>query len=142
MKTGDSFRIDTLRMLNAALHNREIEKRGVGKNAELSDGDVIEVLSREAKKRKEAAEAFRKGSRQDLVDKELRELAIITAYLPAQLSEKELRVIVQKAIGEIGVTDAKDFGRVMGRLAKELKGRADGATLAALVKERLSTLDS
>ena len=70
MKTGDSFRIDTLRMLNAALHNREIEKRGVGKNAELSDGDVIEVLSREAKKRKEAAEAFRKGSRQDLVYKE------------------------------------------------------------------------
>ena len=85
MKAGDSFRVGTLRMVSAALHNKEIEKKSKGKESELTDEEAIEVFIKEAKKRKEAIEIYAKAGRQELADKEKKELEIISAYLPEQM---------------------------------------------------------
>ncbi|MCX6741410.1 MAG: GatB/YqeY domain-containing protein [Candidatus Parcubacteria bacterium] len=134
----DDLKISTLRMLKAGIQNLEIELRA--KRKELNDESILEVVSREVKRRKEAIDAFVKGLRQDLADKERKELEILLSYLPAQLSDDELREVAQKKIKEIGATGPTDFGKVMGPVAKETKGKADGNRLSQIVKEELGKI--
>ncbi|HEB75083.1 MAG TPA: GatB/YqeY domain-containing protein [Nitrospirae bacterium] len=133
MKSSDKVSVSTLRMVKASLKNLEIEK------GELSDDDVIGVLSTLAKQRRESIAEFDKGGRRDLADQERGELAVILSYLPEQLSEEELADLVREAVRETGATSLKDMGRVMQSLMPRLKGRADGRLVSQKVKELLST---
>ena len=148
LKSGNSFEAGVLRFLNASLHNKEIEKRGKGLQPELSDVEIIEVLQKEAKKRKEAAELYIKGGRNDLAQQETQELNIIQKYLPEQLSEEEIEKVVKIVIEKTGAKDIKDFGRTMGGVMKELsaeggsasggKGKADAKTVSEIIRRQLS----
>ncbi len=137
LKSGDSFKTNTLRFLLSSLHNKEIEKKGRGLEPTLSDDEVIEVLSREAKKRKEAIEAYKKGNRTDLAQKETKELEIIEKYLPEQLAEEEIEKIVKATIEKTGAKEVKDFGKVMAEAMKELKGKADASLVSEIVRKQL-----
>ena len=132
MKARDQARVGALRMLMAAVKNTEIERRH-----ELSDEEVLEVVGREAKRRRESIEAFTAGGRDDLVAKESAELAVLESYLPAQLSEAELSALVDEAIGETGATSPKQMGDVMKALMPKVRGRADGGQVSAMVKQKL-----
>ena len=134
MKARDQVRASTLRMVLTAVTNAEVS----GKEArELSDEDVVGVLTTEAKKRREAAEAFQTAGRQDSADKERAEAAVIADYLPEQLSEEEVAALVSETIAATGADDVKAMGRVMGALQPKVKGRADGAAVAAEVRRQL-----
>ncbi len=137
MKSGNNFEVGVLRMTIAALHNKEIEKKGKGLEAVLSDDEVIEVLTREAKKRKEAAELYVKGNRNDLAEKETKELEIIKKYLPEQMNQEEIEKIVKAAIISTGAKEIKEFGKVMAEAMKDLKGRADASLVSEIVKSKL-----
>ena len=129
----DQIRISTLRMLLSEIHNREIQKGG-----QLSGQDVIQVIQREVKKRKEAAGGFRQGGREEAALKEESELKILESYLPAQLSTEELTELVEQTIKEVGASSA-DIGKVMSALMPKIAGRADGGIVSALVREKLTT---
>lgn len=137
LKSGDSFKTGTFRLLLSVLHNKEIEKRGKSGESELSGEEIIEVLIKESKKRKEAAEIYLKGGRQDLADKETKEAEIIKVYLPEQLSEAEIEKIALKTIEKIGAKNQKDFGRTMAEAMKELKGKADASKVGEIIKKKL-----
>ncbi len=132
-KANLSDRLSVLRMLLAQVKNREIEKRGKTGESTLEDTEVEEVLRREAKKRKEAAELFHKGGREDLADKEMKELATIETYLPAQMSEAEIEAVV----ASVRASGAGDFASIMREAMKQLKGKADGATVQQIIKKQL-----
>ena len=138
IKARDEMKSGTIRMVLAAITTEEVS----GKEArQLTDDDVITVLGREAKKRKEAAEAYDDAGRPELADKERAELVIIEAYLPAQMSEDEVRAIVEAAVAEVAASGAeggKAMGAVMKIVQPQVKGRADGSQVAALVKSALS----
>ncbi len=136
MKARDSLRAGTLRMVLTAVANAEV----AGKQArELSDDDVLGVLTSEAKKRREAAEAFDAGQRPELAQKERDEAAVLAEYLPEQLTAEEVRELVTATIDQLGVAGdgMKAMGRVMGALQPQVKGRADGGVVAAEVKKAL-----
>lgn len=137
IKEGDNFRVGILRMIIAVFKNKEIEKRGKGEKPELSDEEVIEILSKEIKKRKEAAVIYSDAGRKDLADKELNEVLIIQNYLPIQASFEEVEKIIDGIIKRIGVITQKDFGRIMGEAMKELKGRTESSLIAELIKKKL-----
>ena len=137
LKAGDSFRSGVLRMLISVFQNKEIEKRGSNKPAELTEEEVMEILIREAKKRKEAAEIYSKGGRDDLSQKEIQEIELIKKYLPEQLSEQEIEKIVKAAIKKTGAKEQKDFGRVMAEAMKELKGKADAKLTSEIIKKNM-----
>lgn len=132
MKSGDTFKRDTLRLLNSALKQVEVDKRIV-----LSDDDVISILKSAYKQREDALEAYLNANRNDLVQKEKQEMDIILSYLPKQLSDEELRDAVKGIIAEVGAKDGKDLGKVMGA-AKKLSAIADGKRISAMAKELLS----
>lgn len=138
LKAKDSFRTGVLRLLLSSFHNKTIEKKGQGKDPVLTDEEAVEVLQKEAKKRKEAMSFYEQGRRPDLLEKETKELKIIEAYLPAALSEEEIRKLVATAVRQSGAKTEKDFGRVMGLVMKEVRGRADSALVTRLVKEKLA----
>lgn len=133
VKAKDVLRVETLRMVRAALKNKEIEK----KRAVLEEKDVLAVLAGEKKKRMEAAEAFRAGGRGKMSDKELKEAEIISAYLPEQLSDEELDRAAKEVIEELSAT-SRDFGKIMKVLMAKIEGRADGAKVSAKIKQLLS----
>ncbi len=135
MKSGDKIRLEVVRMLQTMLKRKEIERRGEGK--ELTEEDEIQVIKSEIKKRKEAIELFEKGGRNDLAEKEKKELEILNEYLPAQMSEEEIKNFVEKVIQELGASGPKDLGKVMGAVMKELRGKADGSLVQKIVKEKL-----
>lgn len=137
MKSGNEFELGVLRMLIAAINNKGIEKRGKGLDAELTDEEIIDVLSKENKKRKESAEIYKQANREELAKKELEEVEIIKKYLPEQLSESEIESIVEKAVKETGATTIKDLGKVMGLISKDIKGKADSGMVSDLVKKKL-----
>jgi hypothetical protein len=138
-KSGDEARRDTLRFLLASLHNREIEKRGKGDKEGLTDEDVVGVVEREVKKRKEAAEFFEKAARTEQAAKERTELSMLEGYLPAALPEAEVDRLVDEAIRVTGAEHVKDMGKVMGAVMKAAKGaRVDTSAVGAKVKARLS----
>src|SRR3989344_199560 len=132
-KSRDQAKILTLRMVLSEIHNQEIDKK-----QDASDEDVLSVLSKEAKKHEDSIAQFKTGSRDDLVQKEEQELAIIRSYLPAQLGDAELSRIVDEAIIESGAKTASDFGAVMKVLMPKVKNRANGAQVSQMVKEKLS----
>ena len=137
LKSGDSFRVGVLRMLNSSLHNREIEKKGKGQEPILNDDDVIEVLGREAKKRKESAEIYTKGNRSDLAEKEKKELEIIRVYLPPEVNAEEIEKIVAEVVAKSETKDIQAFGKIMGEAMKQLKGRADASLVGEMIKQKL-----
>ncbi len=136
MKEQDEVRRSTLRMLQAALKNREIAKRAKD-STPLDEEEVIGVLQSERKKRREAAEAYRQGGRMDLAQKEEAEAEVITAYLPAELSPEEIEKEVREAIQAAGAAGPGDIGKVMAAVMPRLRGRADGSTVQRIVASLL-----
>ena len=136
MKARDALRTSTLRMVLTAITNAEVAGKEV---RELSDEDVITVLGSEAKKRREAAEAFAAGNRPELAEKEKAEAEILAEYLPAQLHADEISVIVTAAVESTGAAGEgmKAMGKVMGVVSPQVKGKADGGAVAAEVKRQL-----
>ena len=136
MRSGAALRRDTLRMAESAIYNAEKRDRRT-----YSDDDVAGILAREVKTRRESVEAFRNGGREDLAAKEEAEIAILSEYLPQQLSEAEIRVLVDEGIAATGASSARDLGKVMGWLAPRTRGRADGKQMSALVAQSLAEAD-
>ena len=135
MRARDELRSGTIRMVLTAIKNEEVS----GKEArELSDGEVIQVLSREAKKRREAAEAYEQAGAKDRADNEKAEGVIIAEYLPAQLGEAEIKDLISAAIAETGASGAQQMGLVMKSIQPKIAGRADGGLVSSLVKAALS----
>lgn len=130
MKAKDEIKVSTLRLLRAGLENERIAL----KNKELDDGKAVGVVTREAKKRKESIEAYKKGGRDELKQKEEAELKVLEKYLPEQLSRDKIKEIVGEVIKETG---ANDFGKVMGAVMGKVKGQADGAEVREVVREML-----
>lgn len=135
MREYDKVRSETLRMALTAITNEEVS--GVTAR-ELSDDEVLKVVAKEAKKRRESATAYNEAKRPDLAAKEESELAILEAYLPAQLSDAELEVLVAKALSETGATGMSQMGLVMKAANALVAGRADGGRIAAIVKSALA----
>lgn len=136
MLARDELRKSVLRMLLSAINYYEIQKGGAG--YEANDEDVLAVTQKEVKQRKDSIEQFKIGNRQDLVDKETKELEILQTYLPAQMSEEEIKKLVIEAIRETGAKSMQDTGKVMSAVMPKLKGKADGALVSQLVKQELS----
>lgn len=135
IKSRNTVVAETIRMVLSAITNEEVagkEKR------ELSDAEVITVLTREAKKRREAAEAFENGGRADRAAAERAEGEVIASYLPAQLSEAEIKNLIAETITAVGAAGPSDMGKVMGSLKAKVAGKADGALVSSLVKEALN----
>ncbi len=133
MRSGDAFRRDVLRMAQSAVYNVEKTNR-----RELADDEIVGVLAREVKTRRESVEAFRRGGREDLASKEEREIAALQGYLPQQLTAEELEAKVAQAIAATGAKGPKDMGAVMKALMPEVQGRADGKVVSELVKAKLA----
>lgn len=138
LKAGKSFEAGVLRLMSAAFSNKEIEKRGKNGDSVLTEEEIIEVLMKEAKKRKESAEIYKMGGREDLADKEIQELEVIKKYLPEQANAEEIEKVVDKAIAATGATDVKAFGKVMAEAMKELKGKADASAVSEIIKKKLA----
>ena len=132
MRSKDQQRLDTLRMLKSAIKYSEIAA-----GHELDDPELLAVVGKEAKQRRDSIAEYEKGHRADLVQQEQAELAILEAYLPRQLAEAEIRARAQAIIAEMGVTDLKGLGPVMKRLTTELKGQADGKLISQVVRDLL-----
>ena len=133
LRAGDKLRVSVIRLLTALIKNREVEKR-----APLTDGEVMQAISTSCKQRQESIEQYRQGGRQDLVEKEAAELAILQSYLPAALTGEELRAMVTETILEVQATSLKEMGKVMAVLMPRVTGRADGKVVNTLVREALS----
>jgi len=133
LRRKDELRKTTLRLAIAAIHNEEIAK-----GRELDEGELIAIVAKEAKQRREAAEQFAKGGREDLVAREEQELQILLDYLPAQLSEEEITARAREVIGELGASSPAQMGEVMRVLMPEMKGKADGQVVSGIVKALLA----
>jgi len=134
MKAKDGDRVSVLRLVLAAVKNREIELK-----SELDDDQILAEITSAAKRRKESIEAFKEGGREDLVLKEGKELAILEEYLPAQLSPEELKSLIQEAIESTGASSPGDMGKVMKEIMPRVQGKADGKVVNQKVKEILSS---
>ena len=148
LKAGDQMRRLVLSTLISAIKNREVIKRGqlvktitdtseLEKQSHLNDEEVIETLASEIKKRKESIEMFKSGGRQELADKEQKEIDILSVYMPEQLSEDKVREEVKKAIEQTGAVGVKDMGKVIGLVMGKLKGQVDGGMVSRIAKEML-----
>ena len=134
MRAKDSARLSALRLLLAAMKQKEVDER-----VELADGDVVGIIEKMIKQRRESISQFEKAARNDLADNEKFEVQVLSSYLPQQLGEAEVEEAVAAAIAESGAAGAKDMGKVMALLKARLAGRADMGRVSALVKGRLST---
>jgi len=133
MKNHDEVKKNTITMIRASIKQIEVDKR-----IELEDNDIIEIISKEAKKRKDALAEFEKAGREDLIAQTNEELAIIKTYLPEELSTEELTKIIEETIAEVGAETMKDMGKVMQAVKTKTSGRADGKTINEIVKSKLS----
>lgn len=155
LKSGDSFSVSVLRMLLASIGTKEKEKRfkiskdpasaeasagevNLEKESQLTDEEVTDVISSEIKKRKDAIVLYEKGERQELADKEKKEIEVLQKYLPEQLSEEEIKKLVEESITKTGAKEMKDMGKVMGDLNPKIKGKADSGKVSKMVKEILT----
>lgn len=136
LKQKQEIKVSVLRLLNASIQNKKIEK--MRKDEDLSDDEILGVINTEVKKRKDAYEAYTKANRLEAAEKEKMELNVLTAYLPPQLSEADLRVIIKETAIKTNAQTEKDFGLLMKEVTLQTKGRADGALIAKLVKEFLN----
>ena len=135
MKAGDTLRRDTLRLIDSAIKNVEIEKQK--RETGLSDEEVLEVLGRAVKQRQDSIRQFEAGGRPDLAENEKVELEIIVPYLPAQLSQAEIALVVDEIFAAAGQVTAADLGKIMGQAMARLKGKADGNVVREIVKSKL-----
>ncbi len=133
-KARDAVQINTLRMLRAAIKNREVELRG-----ELEDQEVLRVVGTQIKQHRESIRQYKEGGRDDLVKKEEQELSILMSFMPEQLSEEAIAQAVTRVIKELGATDMKDIGRVMKTLMAELADSADGKVVSEIARKQLSS---
>ncbi|MGP0587561.1 GatB/YqeY domain-containing protein [Paenibacillus timonensis] len=132
MKSQDKFKLSTIRMVRATMKNLEIDLKRT-----LNDNEVLDILSREIKQRKDALQEFEKAGRDDLAEQVKAEAEILAVYLPEQLSEEEIKVIVQQTIQETGASSKADIGKVMSALMPKVKGRADGKLVNQTVQQLL-----
>lgn len=132
-REGGKFRLSVIRMVRASIKNLEIEKK-----KELSEEEVLDVLAKEVKMRRDSIEEFKKGNRPDLVENLEQEVDILMQYLPQQLSEQEVRALVTEAVTESQAASVKDMGKVMAILMPKVKGRADGKLVNSIVREFLN----
>lgn len=136
MKAKDKLRLETVRSIKKVILEKETSVRPGGPG-DLSETEELEVLTQLAKQRRDSIEQYTQAGRTDLADQEAQELAILEEYLPQQLTDAEVEAIVDDLIAKAGASSAKDMGKVMGPAMQQLKGRADGAKVQALVKEKL-----
>lgn len=134
MKSGDKDRLAVLRLVSAAVKQREVDDR-----IDMTDPEMIIILDKMAKQRRESIEQFNKGGRDDLSAVEQKELEIIQAYLPKQLSEEEIQALIDTAVSDTGASEIRDMGKVMGVLKPQLQGRADMSAVSAKIKAKLSS---
>ena len=133
MRASDKERLSTIRMVQAAIKQREVDER-----ISLDDAQVLAVLEKMVKQRRESIAAFEQGGRADLADKEKAEIAVLSAYLPEQLSEAEVDALIRAAIAETGAASMKDMGKVMGAVKAKAAGRADMGAVSARIKAALA----
>lgn len=133
MKARDEIRLSVIRLIRSSVKNREIESRH-----ELNDGEITEVVSTLVKQRRESIRMFGEAGRSDLVEKEEKELSVLLAYLPQQLSREEVEALVVQAIADSGAQGPKDMGKVMKAIMPHVTGKADGSLVSAVVKEKLA----
>jgi uncharacterized protein len=136
MRAGDKLKTSTIRLITAAIKSAEIDARPAGKG-DLTDADVIAVMTKMVKQRRDSMEQYTAGGRADLSDKEAAEIAIIEAYLPQKLGEDAMRAAVAAAVTETGAQSVKDMGKVMGALKAKYAGQMDFGRVGALVKDAL-----
>ena len=152
LRERDEIKTGALRMLLSSIGNREKEKRynisranaelspeQLDEKAALSEEEIQEIVASEVKKRRESIEAFQKGGRTEMAEKEEKERKILLAYLPEQFSEEKIRELAKRAIESVGALSVKDMGKVMGQLAPQVKGKADGGKVSSIVREMLSS---
>lgn len=137
MLARDEVKKSTLRMLISAIGYYEIQKGGAG--YEATEEDVLAVIQKEAKQRKDSIAQYNDGGRPELAAKEEKELHLLQAYLPSQMSEGDIRILVKEAITQTGATTAADMGKVMGALMPKVKGKADGGLVNKIVREQLTS---
>jgi uncharacterized protein len=136
MKAGEKERVGTLRLINAAIKSADIEARPSGKD-KISDSEILSVLAKMLKQRRDSIEQFTAGGRQDLADKEAAEIVVIEAYMPKQMDEAEAKAAIAAVIKETGAAGPKDMGKVMGALKAKYAGQMDFGKASGLVKELL-----
>ena len=132
MRAKDTLRLNTIRMLLAGLKQREVDER-----IELTDADVLKIINKQIKQRRDSISQFKAAERHDLADKEVLELAVLENYLPEALSESDIKILVQKAIADHQATSIKDMGKVMATLKPQLEGKADMAVVSQMIKALL-----
>ncbi len=137
MRAKEALAVSTLRLILAALKDRDIAARGKGNTDGIGDDDILDLLQKMVRQRRDSIELFEKGERQDLADKEAAEIVIIQRFLPKQMDEAEIGAAVQEVIGELGAATIKDMGRVMGALKERHAGGMDFGKASALVKKQL-----
>lgn len=137
LRSKNTVVVGTLRMLTSQIHNREIEKRAKGQTDPLTDDEVLEIIAKEVKKRREASDVYASAGQIERKEQELAELAILNAYLPEQMSSEELHRVIDEIISESGASGEKEFGKVMGLVAARIKGKGDVKAASARVRERL-----
>lgn len=135
MLARDTEKTSTLRMIISAIGYYEIEKGGAG--YEATEEDVASVIQKQAKQRRDSIEQYKAGNRDDLAEKESKELQMLEAYLPEQMGEEEVRKLVDEAIAQTGASSPQDMGKVMGALMPKTKGKADGSLVSTIVREKL-----
>ncbi|GAC1332188.1 MAG: GatB/YqeY domain-containing protein [Beijerinckiaceae bacterium] len=136
MKAGDRRRVDTIRMINAALKDKDIEARGQGKS--VSDDDILSLLQKLVKSRQESLDIYEKAGRTDLATQEREEIAVIATFLPQPLSDADMETAIAKTIADTGAATIKDMGKVLAALKSQYAGRMDFSRASALVKAKLS----
>ncbi|WP_371168339.1 GatB/YqeY domain-containing protein [Aliiroseovarius sp. 2305UL8-7] len=137
MKNKDAARLSTLRLISAAIKDRDIAMRGTGEEVEVTDADVLAILGKMVKQRQESARAYEEGGRLELAEKERSEILVIEDYLPKQLSDDETDAAVAAAISEVGAESIRDMGKVMGALKAQFTGQMDFGKVGPMVKEKL-----
>jgi len=138
MKARETLRLSTLRLINAAIKDRDIALRGEGEDREVTDGEIMALLTRMVKQRRDSAQAYEEGGRLELVEQELAEVAFIEAYLPRQLTEAEVLAAIEGEIASLGAGSIRDMGRVMNALKARYSGQMDFSAVGPTVKARLS----
>ncbi|WP_168713258.1 GatB/YqeY domain-containing protein [Cochlodiniinecator piscidefendens] len=140
MRAKDAERLSTLRLVTAAIKDREIAMRGEGKEVSITDADVLAILSKMVKQRQESARAYEEGGRLELAEKERSEIEIIEEYLPRKLDEEETKAAVDAVVTSIGAQGIRDMGKVMGALKEKYTGQMDFGIVGPMVKDRLGQI--
>ena len=137
MKDKDTARLATLRLINAAIKDQEISRRGADGDTELTDADILAILGKMTKQRQESVRAYEEGGRLDLAEREQHEIGVIAEFLPRQLRNEEVLAAIDKAIEDTGASSIRDMGKIMGQLKANYTGQMDFGAVGPMVKDRL-----